>query len=127
MIHSKSDKSLPQIKKELLAELVKIRDENSDILNPDTATALKQSIKLLKYNPLGSIYFYAALIVIGLGLRLYHSIIENKGYKFYKEHPIWIVVFAVIIGIPSLILLIKFLTWKYSFRENPYKLNQIDR
>lgn len=127
MIHTPSSKSWPQVKKDLLAELAKIKDEQWDILGSDTRKALRQSIKSLKQNPLTSIYMYVALIVIGLGLRFYHSIVEDKGYEFYKKHPIWIAVFAVLIGVPALILLIKFLAWKYAVRENPYQSNLTDR
>lgn len=125
-IHARTDASLSQIKKELLAELAKIKKENWNTLSQQTRTAFKQSVKILKHNPFTSIYVCAALIVFGLGLRFYHSIIEEKGYKFYKENPIWIAVFAVIIGVPVLILVIKFLIWKYSTRENPYQSNLTD-
>ena len=124
MMHAQTNASLRQIKKEVLAELAKIRDENWDPLSPETRTAFKQFVKILKYNPLTSIYVYVALIVFGLGFRFYHSIIEEKGYKFYRENPIWIAVFVLIIGVPALILVIKFLAWKYSTRENPYQSNQ---
>ena len=127
MIHTPSKRSFPQLKKELLAELVKIQVENRDILNPDTRTVLKQSVKSLRLNPFMSLYIYAALIVIGLGLRFYHSIVEDKGYKFYRNHPVWIAVFVLLIGVPALILVIKFLTWKYAVRENPYQLNQTEK
>jgi protein-tyrosine-phosphatase len=123
MVHDPYNKSLTQFKKEFLDELAKIRDENWDILGQDTRAAWKQSVKLLKHKPLRSLYVYGALIVIGLGLRFYHSIVEDKGYEFYRKHPIWIVVFAIIIGLPALILAIKFLVWKYSMRENPYQSN----
>jgi hypothetical protein len=123
MVHGPYNKSLTQFKKEFLDELAKIRDENWDILGQDTRAAWKQSVKLLKHKPLRSLYVYGALIVIGLGLRFYHSIVEDKGYEFYRKHPIWIVVFAIIIGLPALILAIKFLVWKYSMRENPYQSN----
>ncbi|MHC4641925.1 MAG: hypothetical protein ACYS32_09795, partial [Planctomycetota bacterium] len=113
-------------KKELLAELAKIKGESWNILSPETRTAFKQSVKILKYKPFTSIYVYAAIIVFGLGLRFYHSIIEEKGYKFYRDNPIWIAVFALIIGVPALILLIKFLIWKYATRENPYQYNRMD-
>jgi hypothetical protein len=126
MIHTATDASLSQMKKEFRAELAKIKDENWDILGPDTKTAFKQSVKILKYNPLTSICVYAALIIFGLGLRFYHSIIEEKGYKFYRDNPIWIAVFVLIIGVPALILVIKFLAWKYSTCENPYRFNQTD-
>lgn len=121
MIHARTKASLSQIKKELLAELAKIKDESWNIMSTETRTAFKQSVKILKHNPFTSIYVYAALIIFGLGLRFYHSIIGEKGYKFYRENPIWIAVFAVIIGVPALILVIKFLAWKYSTRENPYQ------
>jgi len=121
MVHGPSSRNLPRLKNEFLAELAKIRGENWNILGRDTKAAWKQSVKLLKHNPLRSLYGYAAVIVVGLGLRFYHSIVEDKGYKFYREHPIWIVVFAIVIGLPALILVIKFLVWKYSMRENPYK------
>ena len=127
MIHTPSKKSFPQLKKELLAELVTIRDESWDILSPDARTALKQSVKSLRHNPFMSLYIYAALIVIGLGLRFYHSIVEDKGYKFYRNHPVWIAAFALLIGVPALILVIKFLTWKYAVRENPYQLDQTEK
>ena len=127
MIHTPSKGSFPQFKKELLAELAKIKVENRDILSPDTRTVLKQSVKSLRHNPLTSLYIYAALIVIGLGLRFYHSIVEDKGYKFYRNHPVWIAVFVILIGVPALILVIKFLTWKYAVHENPYQLNQTDK
>jgi len=127
MVHNPSNKSLPQLKKEFLDELAKIRDENWDILGPDTRAAWKQSVKLLKHNPFRSLYVYAALIVIGLGLRFYHSIVEDKGYEFYRKHPIWIAVFAVLIGVLALILVIKFLAWKYSLCENPYQSNQSEK
>jgi hypothetical protein len=113
-IHSRTDAGLSQIKKELLAELAKIKNENWDTLSPETGTAFKQSVKILKHKPFTSIYVYTGLIVFGLGLRFYHSIIEEKGYKFYRENPIWIAVFAVVIGVPALILVIKFLIWKYA-------------
>ncbi len=125
-IHSRTDAGLSQIKKEILAELAKIKNENWDTFSPETRTAFKQSVRILKHNPLTSIYIYAGLIVFGMGLRFYHSIIEEKGYKFYKENPIWIAVFAVVIGVPALILVIKFLIWKYATSENPYHSNRID-
>jgi len=115
--------SFGQLRKELLAELVIIRSANWEVLGPETRTALKQSVKLLRHNPLRSVYIYGGLIVLGLGLRVYHSIVEDKGYEFYKKHPIWIAVFAVLIGVPIVILVIKFLAWKYAERENPYRLN----
>jgi len=126
MIHARTKASLSQIKKELLAELAKIKDESWDTLSPETRTAFKQSVKILKHNPFTSIYVYLGLIVFGLELRFYHSIIGEKGYKFYRENPVWIAVFVVIIGVPALILLIKFLAWKYSTRENPYQSNLTD-
>lgn len=124
MIHARTNASLSQVKKELLAELAKLKNESWHTLSPETRTAFKQSVKILKHNPFTSIYVYAALIVFGLGLRFYHSIIEEKGYKFYRENPIWIAVFVLIIGVPALILVIRFLAWKYSTRENPYQSNQ---
>jgi len=127
MIHSRTNDSLRQIKKELIAELAKIKKERWNILSPETKTAFKQSVKILKHNPFTSIYACAALIVFGLGLRFYHSIFEEKGYKFYKENPIWIAVFALIVGVPALILVIKFLAWKYSVRDNPYQFDRIDK
>jgi hypothetical protein len=126
LVHSVSDRSFAQTKDDLLAELAKIRDESWHMLSPDTRTVLKQSIKLLKRNPFMSLYVYAILILIGLGLRLYHSIVQNKGYKFYKEHPVWLAVFVVLIGVPALILLVKFLRWKYAPRQNPYQSNLKD-
>jgi len=117
MIHARTHASLSQIKKELLAELAKIKDESWNTLSTETRAAFKQSVKILKHNPFTSIYVYAALIVFGLGLRFYHSIIGEKGYKFYRENPIWIAVFIVIIGVPALILVIKFLIWKYYTHE----------
>lgn len=122
MVHGPSNRSLPQLKNYFLDELAKIRRESWNILGPDTKAVWEQSVKSLKHNPFTSLYVYAALIVIGLALRLYHSIVENKGYEFYRKHPIWIVVFAVIIGVPVLILVVKFVAWKYSMRENPYNL-----
>lgn len=127
MMHTPSDRNLTQAKKELLAELAKIKDENWDNLGPGTKASFKQSVKLLKQNPLRTLYVYAALIVIGLGLRLYHSIVEDKGYKFYRDHPIWIAVFAILIGVPGLILVIKYLAWKYSMHGNPYQPNLMDK
>ena len=123
MVHDYSNKSLPQLKKDFLDELAKIRGENWNILGPNTKAIWEQSVKLLKHNTFRSLYVYAALIVIGLGLRFYHSIVEDKGYEFYRKHPIWIVVFAIIIGLPALILAIKFLIWKYSICDNPYQSN----
>ena len=120
MLHSPSNKSLLQFKKDFLDELAKIRDERWDILGPETKALWEQSVKLLKHNPLRSLYIYAALIVVGLGLRFYHSIVEDKGYEFYRKHPVWIVVFVVIIGLPALILAIKFMAWRYSMREDAY-------
>jgi hypothetical protein len=126
MIHARTNAGLYQIKKEILAELDKIKHENSDTFSPETKTTFKQSVKILKHNPFISIYGCAALLVFGLGLRFYHSIVEEKGYKFYRENPIWIAVFVLIIGVPAMILLIKFLIWKYSGNGNPYRFNEID-
>ncbi|HUU15773.1 MAG TPA: hypothetical protein VMW72_01375 [Sedimentisphaerales bacterium] len=123
MVHGPSNKSFFQYKKEFLDEVVKIKDENWNILSQGTRVAWKQSVKLLKHNPLRSLYVYAALFVFGIGLRFYHSIAEDKSYKFYRKHPIWIIVFVLIIGLPALILAIKFLVWKNSMRENLYQSN----
>jgi hypothetical protein len=127
MVHAPSYKSLRQAKEELLAGLVKIKKEKCDMLSGDTRTALRQSIKSVKQNPLTSIYLYGALIILGLGLRLYHSIVEDKGYEFYRKHPVWIAVFAVLIGVPALILVIKFVAWKYGVREKLWQSNLTDR
>lgn len=127
MIHDTSSKNFEQTKKELLTELAKIRDENQTTLNSEARTTLKQCTKVLRHNPLRSFYIYAAIFFIGLGLGIYNSIVKNKGYKFYKNNPVWIVIFAIIIGVPALILVIKFLSWKYSVCENPYQSNPTDR
>jgi len=121
MVHDPDNKNSTQLKKDFLDELVKIRSESWNILNQDTRAAWKKSVKALKYNPFRSIYIYAAILAIGLGLRFYFSIVEDKGYRFYNKHPVWIVFFAVIIGLPVLILTVKFLIWKYSTRENPHQ------
>ncbi len=123
MVHNLTDKSFAQLKKEFLAELANIKKENWNTLSYNTRTKLKESIKCLRHNPFMSVYAYAALFFFGIGLKFYQSIVEDKGYEFYKKHPIWIVVFAVIIGVPALILLIKFLGWRYSLRANPYRSN----
>ncbi len=117
IVHSPSNNSLRQTKKEFLAELKIIQQEHWNILSHDTKTAWKQSVKFLKHNPYMSIYCPVALIAIGLGFRFYHSIVEDKGYEFYIKHPVWIVVFALIIGLPALILAIKYVVWKYSVAE----------
>jgi hypothetical protein len=127
MIHSASPKSFSQAKNECLAELIKIKNEKLSILNPETQKKLKQSIKLLKSKPFTSVYIYITLLVIGLALRFYHSIVQNKGYKFYKENPVWIVVFILIIGVPAVVLAIKFLMRKFGTKENPYQLNLIEK
>ena len=127
IVHAPSYKSLRQARKGLLAGLVKIKQEKWDMLGGDTRAALRQSIKLVKQNPLTSIYIYGALIILGLGLRLYHSIVEDKGYEFYRKHPVWIAVFAVLIGVPLLILVIKFVAWKCRVREKSWQSNLADR
>ncbi|MHC4213982.1 MAG: hypothetical protein ACYSWP_11470, partial [Planctomycetota bacterium] len=104
------------------AELVKIRDQQWDTLRPETKTALNESvksIKSLKDNSIITVCVCAVVLVIGLALRFYHSIVQEKGYEFYKEHPAWLLAFAILIGVPGLILVIKFIAWRSSFREKP--------
>ncbi len=126
IMHPRSCINLRQAQQELLAGLVKIKQEKWDMLGGDTRAALRKSIKSVKQNPFTSIYIYWALIVLGLGLRLYHSIIEDKGYEFYRKHPVWIAVFVVLIGVPLLILVIKFVAWKYGVREKSWQSNLAD-
>jgi hypothetical protein len=121
MIHNCSKKSGSEIKKTFLAELLQIRDQHWVDLRQDTRLLLKQSLRTIKHNPFMSIYVGVALIVVGLALRFYHSIVKEKGYEFYIKHPLWIVVFILLIGVPAMILLIKIFTWKRSICENPYQ------
>ena len=119
MMHLTCTKSMYQFKKELRAELVKIRNESWDILRPETKTALKESIKSLKDNSIITVCVGGVVLLGGLALRFYHSIVQEKGYEFYKEHPAWLLAFAILIGVPCVILVIKFIAWKNSFREKP--------
>jgi hypothetical protein len=118
IVHGNNNKDLFQFKKDFLYELMKIKNENWEILSLDTRAAWKQSVKLLKDNPFRSLYIRAALFVSCIALSFYSSIVKDKGYKFYKKNPVWIIVFVIIIGLPALILAIKFLLWKYSIRTN---------
>ena len=107
-----------QYKQEFLNELVKIKSENWNVLSQDTRETWKQSVKLLKHNPFRSLYISAAVFIFGIALSFYNSIVKNKGYEFYKKHPVWIIVFVLIIGLPAIILSIKLLLWKYSIHKN---------
>ena len=108
------------MKKEFLDELYKIKKQNWNILNQQAKEEWKKSVQLLKQNPFRSLYLLTALFALSLGLKFYSSIIEDKGYEFYKKHPIWIIIIAIIIGVPILILIMKFLSGKYSIGNNTY-------
>jgi len=123
MIHKNINESIPKVVKKCLTELIKIKGESWINLGPETRKTLRQSIKLLNQNPDRLIYVSVAIFVIGLGLGLYNSIVQNRGHEFYKENPVWIVIFTLIVGVPAVILVVKFLMWKFYKKENSYQRN----
>lgn len=99
-------------RKQFLTELKKIKAEHWHALSKDAKSILTESIKCLKRDPFVRLYISMGAFVLILGMAFYNSIVEQKGYKVFKDNPVLLVIIAAIIIVPSLILTIKLLARK---------------